>query len=84
MPRVKEKDNTVYIFENIDDIENQLNIIMNRFNMETDEYLIDSYIYQIQSLNKRYQYFIKQAKRLGLKSECFKRKGGGILCSRPL
>ena len=73
--------NTIYTFLSI---KKQLNVINNMFNMETDEYLIDSYIYQIQSLNKRYQYFLKQAKKMGITADGFSKMGGERLCSRPL
>ena len=46
--------------EIIDEIENiklQLNKTRMNFEMCTDEILIDSYIYEIISLNKKYQYF---------------------------
>ena len=80
----KENKENIYIFENIEEIQKQLNVINNMFNMETDEYLIDSYIYQIQSLNKRYQYFLKQAKKMGITADGFSKMGGERLCSRPL
>lgn len=53
------------IIENITEIKKRLDILNQNFQMETDEYLIDSLIYEIQAMNKRYQYFLKAAKRKG-------------------
>lgn len=36
------------------------------FQDETDEALIDSYIYEIISLHKKYEYYLRLAKELGL------------------
>ena len=36
------------------------------FQDETDEALIDSYIYEIISLHKKYEYYLRRAKELGL------------------
>ncbi len=65
-----------YIIDNIEEIKKEMYLIRNKFNMETDESLIDSYIYQMEALNKKYQYFIRQAKKTGIRAE------GGQLCSR--
>jgi glucosamine 6-phosphate synthetase-like amidotransferase/phosphosugar isomerase protein len=59
------------IIENISEIKKQLDILNQNFQMETDEYLIDSLIYEIQALNKRYQYFLKAAKRKGFTARDF-------------
>lgn len=54
------------IANNIKELKQQIENTRLNFDMETDEYLIDSLIYQMLSLNKRYQYFIKAAKQNGL------------------
>ena len=36
------------------------------FQDETDEALIDSYIYEIISLHKKHEYYLRRAKELGL------------------
>jgi|GEM_PF-2461111 len=54
-----------YIIDNLIQIKAQLDVCNQKFQMETDEYLIDSIIFEIQSLNKRYQYFLKAAKKNG-------------------
>ena len=41
------------------------------FDMATDESLIDCYIYEISSLNSKYQYYLKKAKKSGLTAEGF-------------
>ena len=38
------------------------------FSSATDDALIDSYIYQIIALNKKYDYFLQSAKKLGLRA----------------
>jgi hypothetical protein len=47
-------------------IQVQLECARNSFERATDETLIDSYIYEIISLQKKYAYFLKTAKELGL------------------
>ena len=42
-----------------------------KFDMATDESLIDCYIYEISSLNSKYQYYLKKAKKSGLTAEGF-------------
>lgn len=44
----------------------QLECARNSFETVTDETLIDSYIYEIISLQKKYEYFLKTAKEMGL------------------
>lgn len=70
------------ILNSIEDLKKEMNIVKSHFDMETDEYLIDSYIYQMEALNKRYQYYLKQAKKNGMKANVF--EGGCELCSRLL
>lgn len=63
--------------EIIDEIENiklQLNKTRINFEMCTDEILIDSYIYEIISLNKKYQYFLRLAKKYGISATVFKKQ----------
>ena len=58
-------------------IKKELSVVKSNFNMETDECIIDCYIYQMEALNKKYQYFIRKAKQIGL-------KGDDKCCSRLL
>lgn len=44
----------------------QLECARSSFQSATDETLIDSYIYEIISLQKKYDYFLKEAKEMGL------------------
>lgn len=63
--------------EIIDEIENiklQLNKTRMNFEMCTDEILIDSYIYEIISLNKKYQYFLRLAKNMVYQQQYSKNK----------
>ena len=63
--------------EIIDEIENiklQLNKTRMNFEMCTDEILIDSYIYEIISLNKKYQYFLRLEKKYGISATIKKKK----------
>lgn len=46
-------------------IEAQLQSVRCRWNQTADESLIDSYIYEISSLHKQYQYYLRQAKNAG-------------------
>lgn len=56
------------IFEEIQRIKKELELTKSEFNYVTDEILIDSYIYKMVYLNKRYDYFISLAKKAGLKA----------------
>lgn len=47
-------------------IQLQLECAQSSFCDVTDESLIDSYIYEIIALQKKYEYFLKAAKELGL------------------
>lgn len=44
----------------------QLECARSAFETVTDETLIDSYIYEIIALQKKYEYFLKTAKEMGL------------------
>lgn len=49
-------------------IQIQLECARASFEDATDEVLIDSYIYEIIALQKKYEYFLKAAKEMGLTS----------------
>ena len=57
----------------IDDISQRLKNARAGFAAATDDALIDSYIYEIIALNKKYEYFLKAAKEMGLSSASFRR-----------
>ena len=59
------------ILQAIRQIQVQLECARNSFERATDETLIDSYIYEIISLQKKYVYFLKTAKELGLTAGFF-------------
>ena len=49
-------------------IQMQLECARQSFENAVDESLIDSYIYEIIALQKKYEYFLKAAKEIGLTS----------------
>ena len=57
------------ILQAIRRVQLQLECARNSFQMVTDETLIDSYIYEIIALQKKYAYFLKAAKEMGLSAE---------------
>ncbi len=59
------------IIEAIERIKAELAVARQNFDMASDDSLIDSYIYEISSLNSRYQYYLKKAKGAGLIAEGF-------------
>ena len=79
---MKNKESKNDLLVNIENLKKEMTVVKSRFNMETDECLIDSYIYQMEALNKKYQYYLKQAKKTGMKANVF--EGGCELCSRLL
>ena len=54
------------ILSAIRQVQIQLECARNSFETVTDEALIDSYIYEIIALQKKYEYFLKTAKAMGL------------------
>lgn len=61
------------IMTSIERVKKELEAARNKFDVETNEALIDSYIYEIISLNKKYEYFIKLAKQHGVVAQGFKK-----------
>lgn len=61
------------IIKNLIEVGNELRYAHNSLNYITDDLLIDSYIYEIQALNKKYQYYIKLCKERGLIAEGFRK-----------
>lgn len=54
------------LMKHIEEINRQMKTTQQNLNLVTDECLIDSYIYELTALNKRYQYYIRRAKKEGL------------------
>lgn len=50
----------------IEDVKAKLDLSRMNLDLVTDDALIDSYIYEIIALNKKYEYFIKKAKDVGI------------------
>lgn len=61
------------IISSIEKIKQELEVTKNNFDLATNEALIDSYIYEIIALNKKYQYFLQLAKQNGLVAEGFRK-----------
>ena len=58
------------ILQAIRQVQIQLECARNSFETVTDEVLIDSCIYEIFALQKKYEYFLKMAKEMGLTNGC--------------
>jgi len=54
------------IMNAIKEIQGQLACAKQGFEQATNDALIDGYIYEIIALQKKYEYFIKEAKEMGL------------------
>lgn len=65
----------IEIIGEIEKIKLKLEETRSNFDLATDEALIDCYIYEIISLNKKYQYFLQLAKRNGLVAKGFEKIG---------
>ena len=61
------------IVSSIERIKKELEVTQSKFDSVTNDVLIDSYIYEIIALNKKYQYFLQLAKEHGLVAEGFKK-----------
>ncbi len=55
----------------LEDVKKELDYVHQEFDYITDDILIDSFIYEIQALNKKYQYYIKLCKEKGLVANGF-------------
>lgn len=71
MPKNKESakdllDEGEKILSSIRQIQEQLICARQGFETATDEALIDSYIFEIIALHKKYEFFLKAAKEMGL------------------
>jgi hypothetical protein len=49
----------------------ELDLVYLRFDEETDQDLLDSYIYEVKALQMKYQYLIKQVKEKGMVAKGF-------------
>lgn len=65
---IKEK---YMLIDGINDVRERLKAARAAFDDITDEALIDSYIYEIISLNARYKYYLRTAKEEGIEAEGF-------------
>lgn len=54
------------ILASIHQIQQQLICARQGFESATDEVLIDSYIFEIIALHKKYEFFLKEAKEMGI------------------
>ena len=54
------------ILEVIEEIKQKLEEARKHFDQATDDTLIDCYIYEMNALYKKYEYFLKMAKEIGL------------------
>lgn len=54
------------VLEEISTILKRIDAVESTLSLETDEDLIDAGVYEIKSLNCRYTYYLKQAKKLGI------------------
>ena len=55
-------------FEDIQEVQNRLDSVNSRYDLTSDNDLVESLIYEQRSLESRYQYLIKTAKEKGIKS----------------
>ena len=55
-------------FKDIQEVQNRLDSVNSRYDLTSDNDLVESLIYEQRSLESRYQYLIKTAKEKGIKS----------------
>ena len=63
------------ILEVIAEIQEKLEEARQQFDQATDDTLIDCYIYEMNALYKKYEYFLKIAKQLGLIAVVYEKIG---------
>ena len=54
------------IIENIDRIKCEMSKVKNEINMTTNDFLLDSLIYRLKSLDKEFQYYLTEAREQGV------------------
>ncbi|MDR3092278.1 MAG: YaaL family protein [Clostridiales bacterium] len=74
MKKIKLKKDDAEILSTLEKIRAQLNELHKSFDQVTEPALIDSCIFEIQSLNMKYKYYYNQCKQRGL-NEAFFRPG---------
>ncbi|MFV0315090.1 MAG: DUF2508 family protein [Anaerotignum sp.] len=52
----------------LQEIQQKLAGVRQAFEAATDEALVDSYIYEMIALNKKYEYYLKTARKMGLRA----------------
>lgn len=61
------------IIKAVDNLKNELEQVHCRLNYTTEPLLIDSIIYEMKSIQKRYEYYIRLCKEKGFVAKGFKR-----------
>ena len=75
--RKKEDPAAGEILNELHEVQAKLDVTRHYFDLATDNCLIESYIYDIMSLNKKYEYYLKLAKEANLRASGFPAEGGG-------
>lgn len=76
--RVQEKEKLLF---DIKKVSAQITRMEACFQMTCDEDLIDSCIYEMESLNARYRYLLRRAKELGISQDPFREKQDPAFCT---
>lgn len=63
---IKKEDQDIEIIKKLNEIEDLIDTANNIFDFVTDKELIDSTIYELNSLYKKYTYYIKVCKERGI------------------
>lgn len=63
------------IIKTVDNLKNELEQVHCRLNYTTEPLLIDSIIYEMKAIQKRYEYYIRLCKEKGFVAKGFKRNG---------
>lgn len=67
---IKEKDQReINLLNTVRKIRDDLDLAYKNFETVTDDALVDSYIYEVQSIQKKYEYYLKEAKKINLMSK---------------
>lgn len=61
-PKIRQDEKTNNLMKQLEDIKLRLKIVKDYFDLSTDEDLIESCIYEMESLETKYNYLIKKAK----------------------
>lgn len=67
----EKKETDTEIIDTLYKLKSEMDFVHKNLDYTTDDVLIDSYIYEMKALNKKYEYYLKLCKEKGLSAKGF-------------